>query len=115
MSVNFHQDESNRLVTLRLSGKVSRSEFLTYSSLIDGVIAEHGKLRLLLVLQDFHGLAAAAFFEDLRFEFRHRADLERVAVVAEKGWQKGLAKFFGALNHGTLKVFHIVRAVYLMS
>jgi hypothetical protein len=105
MSVNFHRDESSRLVTLRLSGKVSRGEFLKYSALIDGIIAEHGTQRLLLVLHDFHGLAAAAFFEDLRFDFDHREDLERIAVVAEKGWQKGLARFFGEVNHGTLRLF----------
>jgi predicted metal-dependent HD superfamily phosphohydrolase len=105
MSVNFHCDEATHIITLRVSGKVSRREFMHYSSLVDALIAEHGTLRLLVILKEFQGLSAAAFFEDLRFDFRHRDDLERVAVVAEKRWQKGLARFFGTLNHGTLRVF----------
>ncbi len=104
MSINFHFDEGSKLVTLRISGKVSRDTFLHYSSLVEDLIAEHGRVRLMLVMHDF-SMSPAAFFEDLKFDIRHRSDLERVSVVVERRWQKVMAKLFSSFSHADFRVF----------
>ncbi len=104
MSINFHFDEGSKLVTLRISGKVSRDMFLHYSSLVEDLIAEHGRVRLLLVMHDF-SMSPAAFFEDLKFDIRHRSDVERVAVVVERRWQKVMVKLFSSFSHADFRVF----------
>jgi hypothetical protein len=104
MSINFHFDEGSRLVTLRISGSVTRDMFLHYSSLVEDLIAEHGRVRLLLVMHDF-SMSPAAFFEDLKFDVRHRNDLERVGVVVERRWQKVMAGLFSSFNRADFRVF----------
>lgn len=45
--------------------------------------ADHGPLRLLIRLEDFHGWTPKALLDDLRFDVRHHDDFERVAVVGD--------------------------------
>lgn len=67
---------------------VSASGTLTgdrYAFLEDGLrklIAKHGRIRVLLVLEELDGMTSDAMREDKRFESRHIADIERVAVAS---------------------------------
>mgnify|MGYP006185093905 CR=1 FL=1 len=48
---------------------------------VDEHIKEHGKLRVLLILQDFHGWTAGAMWEDSKFDLKHWRDIERLAAA----------------------------------
>ena len=42
-------------------------------------------------MKDFHGWDAGALWEDIKFDLKHFSDIERVAMVGEKKWQKGMS------------------------
>ena len=45
------------------------------------------------VMPDFHGWTAGAFQEDLKFDFKHRKDIERLAIVGESKWEADMSLF----------------------
>ena len=105
MSVSFHFDDQRRLVTLRLSGRISGEQFLSYTSLLNGLTPIHGPVRFLLVMRDLRGMRPAEFFEDLKFDFGRQHGVERVAIATEGPWKKMLARFFRSLDGDSLRVF----------
>jgi hypothetical protein len=44
-------------------------------------------------MENFHGWTAGALWEGLKFDIKHFKDIERIAMVGEKAWEKGMATF----------------------
>ena len=73
---------SGKLLHVRVSGKLTKESYETFTPLVDQLITEHGKLRVLFEMHDFHGWTAGAMWEDIKFDFKHWKDVERLAFVA---------------------------------
>jgi SpoIIAA-like len=88
------RNEGN-LVTVRVSGKLTQSD---YEQLIPGwerLLKAEGSMRMLFIMEDFHGWEPGAAWDDFRFSTGHAQKVERIAMVGEKKWQKWLAKIGG--------------------
>jgi len=104
MATNFHFDEQSGLITLRITGTVSREVFTDYSALINDIITDYGQVRLLLVMHDFT-MTPTAFFDDLQFGLNRQEGVDRVAVVVGHRWQRMMTDFFSSLSHAAVCVF----------
>lgn len=51
----------------------------------------HGKLNVLFEMVDFHGWDIAVVWDDLKFDVKHFSDIERLAMVGDKKWEKALS------------------------
>jgi hypothetical protein len=69
------------------------------------LIRQHGKLRVLFDMADFHGWDAGAVWEDIKFDIKHFSDIERLAMVGDKKWQHGMAMFFKPFTKATIRYF----------
>jgi SpoIIAA-like len=72
---------------------------------VDAQIKEFGKLRILFVMQDFHGWTVGAAWEDLKFDLKHWKDIERLALVGDKRWEKGMATFCKPFTKAHIRYF----------
>ncbi len=84
---------AERLLHVKVSGKLTKEAYETFAPLVDEQIREHGKIRILFEMHDFHGWTAGALWEDIKFDFKHWKDIERLAIVGESKWQEGMAVF----------------------
>ena len=85
------------VVRVRASGKLRDEDFRMLFSLIDAAAAGQGKIRLLIELHDFHGWDLHGLWDDFKFHAVHCSDVERIAYVGEKAWERlvvGMAKVF---------------------
>lgn len=55
------------------------------------LVQQHGKLRVLFDMTDFHGWEVGAAWEDLKFGVDHFSDIERMAPVGERKRQEALS------------------------
>ncbi|MDZ4820684.1 MAG: STAS/SEC14 domain-containing protein [Planctomycetota bacterium] len=85
--------DAGKLLHVKATGKLTKQSYETFVPVVDRLIQEHGKLRILFEMHDFHGWTAGAIWEDLKFDFKHWKDIERLAVVGESKWEKGMATF----------------------
>jgi hypothetical protein len=88
MSLDLLQDPARHLVEVKVSGKLKEPDYQAFAPKIDDFIKHNGKVRILFDMRDFHGWTLFGALEDLRFGVKHRKDVERVALVGEKSWQK---------------------------
>lgn len=110
MSVEIIQKDASDAVAaniyeVHVSGKLLSEDYEVFGPSLERYIEKHGKVRILLVLQDFHGWTAGALWEDIKFDLKHFNDLERLAIVGGSKWEKGMAVFCKPFTTAKVKFF----------
>jgi hypothetical protein len=88
-----------------ISGKLSQEDYEVFVPLVESLIDQHGKIRVLFEMSDFHGWEAGALWEDIKFDAKHHADIERIAFVGDKKWEQWMAKICRPFTAAGIKYF----------
>lgn len=110
MTIGFHEIDleetpAGKIVTLRIKEKLSRDDYDEFVPMIEGMMEDNSKIRLLVELRDFEGWTAGALWEDTKFAARHFNDIERLAVVGDKRWEKGVTVFIKPFTKADVRYF----------
>jgi SpoIIAA-like len=100
---------AGRVLEVRVVGKLTKEAYETFVPAVDAQIKQYGKLRILFVMQDFHGWTAGALWEDLKFDVTHWKDIERLAVGGDKKWEKGMAAFCKPFTKAEIRYFDLAQ------
>lgn len=87
------------------TGKFEKRDYETFVPAAEKLIKEHEKIRVLFVMHDFHGWTASAAWEDFKFDLKHFNHIERLAIVGEAKWEKGMATFCRPFTTAKIKYF----------
>ena len=100
-------DVASNVVAFRAKGKVTGQDYETVLiPAVEAAVKEHGKIRLLYHIGDeFSGFEAGAMWDDAKVGLKHFTAWERIAVVTDVDWMRNLARFFGFVMHGHVRVF----------
>lgn len=96
---------SGSLLHVKVTGKLTADGYREFAPIVDQLIQEHGKVRILFEMHDFHGWTAGALWEDIKFDYKHWKDIERLAIVGESKWEEGMAKFCKPFTSATIQYF----------
>jgi hypothetical protein len=96
---------SGKLLEVKVSGKLTKESYAALVPSVDDLIREHGKIRILFQMHDFHGWTAGALWEDTKFDLSHWRDIERLAIVGETKWQHGMAVFCKPFTSAKIQYF----------
>ena len=58
------------IVICTVAGKLVRSDYERFSSRFDGMLQQHGKLRVLFEMKDFHGWEPSALWDEIKFDIK---------------------------------------------
>jgi hypothetical protein len=110
MAVRLREENEGRVLVIEASGKVTKEDYEHFVPEVDRLIARHGKISILFEMHDFHGWDWGAAWEDTKFAVHHFRDIERLAVIGEKRWQKGMAIFCKPFTRAEIRYFEHGRA-----
>jgi hypothetical protein len=96
---------TDKLLHVKVTGKLTREAYEQFTPAVDQQIQEHGKVRILFETHDFHGWTAGAMWEDLKFDLKHWKDIERLAIVGESKWEAGMAVFCKPFTAAKIQYF----------
>ncbi len=105
MAIETIQEQNGKLLSVRVSGKLTAGDYDRFVPEVEGLIQKHGRICILFEMHDFHGWTAGALWKDTKFALRHFRDIERLAVVGQKKWQKGMASFCRPFTKAEIKYF----------
>lgn len=105
MAVEVQDVADDKIVEVKLSGKLTKEDYGHFVPVIEEAIQKNVKVRMLVIMQDFHGWTAGALWEDVKFDWHHFRDIERLALVGEKRWEAGMAVFCKPFTTATVKYF----------
>ena len=95
----------DNIVELEIADKLTTEDYALIIGEIEGRIEKFNKIRLLIRLYDFKGWTAGAMWEDIKFDLRHFNDVERIGVVGENNWEKGMTFFFKPFTLAEVRYF----------
>ena len=105
MPIQLDEENDGKVLVLHVSGKLVRADYERFVPEFERLVRQHGKLRLLFDMTDFHGWEGSAVWEDIKFDIKHFADIERLAMVGDRKWQHGVAMFFKPFTKATSRYF----------
>jgi hypothetical protein len=100
-------ESHGKVLAFKLSGKLHDEDYKEFVPLIDKTAAEQGKVRLLVVFEDFHGWDLYALWDDIEFATTHCLSIERIALVGEKKWQAWMAKVCKPFTMAKIQYFDV--------
>ncbi len=98
-------ESSDDLLEVRLTGKLHKDDYDEFVPAVEAAIERAGKIRFLIVMDDFHGWDMVAIWEDTKFDLKHHADIARLAMVGDKKWEEWMAKICRPFTGAKIKYF----------
>ncbi len=105
MPIKIQEQDGGETLIVHAIGTLTKSDYERFGREFEHQVSQHGSLRVLIDLTGFHGLEAGALWEEVKFDVKHFADIERLAVVGDKQWQHGMTTFFKPFTKATVQYF----------
>ena len=107
MTLEFKEENGGKIVAIKVNNKLSKEDYEHFVPKVERLIEQFGKIRVLFEMYNFHGWKAGALWEDIKFDIRHFADIERIAFVGDKKWEKGMSVFCRPFTTAKIRYFTI--------
>jgi hypothetical protein len=105
MALKLTSNAAGKVLHVTVSGKLEASDYERFAPEVEHFIEQHDKIRILFETRDFEGWSAGALWEDIKFDVKHFNNIERLAIVGEKKWEKGMATFCKPFTSAEVRFF----------
>ncbi|MBI3850548.1 MAG: STAS/SEC14 domain-containing protein [Verrucomicrobia bacterium] len=105
MAITLNEKNTSNVLEVRVSGKLTHEDYQRFIPEFERLVKQHGKIRVLFEMVDFHGWKAGALWDDVKFDVKHFSDLERLAMVGDKKWEEGMSVFCRPFTTAKIRYF----------
>ena len=124
LTPHIEEEINGNVLEVDLHGKLTHEDYERFVPETDRLISRHGKIRLLVVMHDFHGWNAGAVLDAIQWNHRHFRQIERLAIAGDETleggdacgafdltfsrklhWQKWLTKFCRRFTSAQVRYF----------
>ena len=105
MPIQLREENGGTILVVQVRGKLAKADYEHFVPEFERLVRQQGKLRVLFDMTGLHSWGASALWEDIKFDIKHFADIERLAMVGEKKWQHGMAAFCKPFTRATIRYF----------
>jgi hypothetical protein len=107
MAIELNEEVGGKLLIISVTSKLTREDYKSFVPKVEELIRKFGKIRVVFEMRDFHGWDASAFWEDIKFDIKHFSDIESLALVGDKKWEKGMSIFCKPFTKAQIKYFDL--------
>lgn len=105
MPIQFKEEDGGKISLVQVSGELVSTDYEHLVSKFERLVRQHGKLRVMFDMRNFHGWDAGALWQEIKFDMKHFKDIERCAAVGDQRWQKWLTEFCVPFTKATIRYF----------
>jgi hypothetical protein len=105
MPIQLKSESGGKLLAVHVNGKLTKSDYEHFMPEFEQLVRQHGKLCVLFDMTGFHGWEGGALWADIKFDIKHFADIERLAMVGDTKWEHGMAAFCKPFTTATIRYF----------
>jgi len=99
------QTDCPKLIGFKLSGKLHDEDYKKFVPEVEALLGAEGKVRLFAQFEDFHGWDLHAAWDDIKFGAKHYGDLDRIAMVGDRKWEKWMAQVCNPFTKAKVRYF----------
>lgn len=97
--------DGSNLLEVVVSGALSHQDYELFLPRVERMVKEHGKIRVLMDMVDFHGWETGALWDDTKFTLQHFGHIERIAMVGDHPWEKWMSTFCRPFTSAEVRYF----------
>lgn len=105
--LNIHHEPGSNVLMTTAVNKLTQEDYNRFLPLAESVIEKHGKLRWYFEMEDFEGWTLEALWSDAKFDFKHRNDYEKIAMVGRKDWMDWLTQMMKPFTSAEIRFFEL--------
>lgn len=105
MPVELIEKNGGKVMEVQVSGKLLHKDYEQFTPEFDRFIEQHGKIRILFEMVDFHGWEPEAFWDDFKLGMKYYSDVERIALVGDKDWEEWIAVICRPFTEAQVRYF----------
>ena len=106
MSVEFIEIDNGKAVEVHATGKLTGDDYQAFVPEFERLVTRHGKISVLLEMRDFHGWDASGLWQDIKFDLRHFADIDKLAMVGDRKWESWMSEFCRPFTRAEIRYFN---------
>lgn len=104
MAIELNPKPEDKTLEIKCSGKLTAEDYHHFEPAVEEMTGS-GKIKILFEMHDFHGWDMGAMWEDIKFATKHCTDVEKIALVGEKSWEKWMAMICKPFTLAKVKYF----------
>lgn len=105
MPIQVKEENGGKIVVIELTGRLVKADYGSFAAEFEQLLQRNGKLRVLVDMKNFHGWDVRGVWEEIKFDVKHRADLERLAMVGDSAWEHGMAALCRPFTKASIRYF----------
>jgi len=105
MPFHWLPESTGKAVAVKAEGTLTDADYQEFLPRLEAVIAEHGRIRLLVDMESFDGWEAKAAWDDFTFGMTHWNHFERIALIGDAAWEKVSVQIMDLLMGGEARFF----------
>ena len=109
MAIQVAETNGRKVLAVRVSGKLAHGDYEHFVPKFKRSLTQHGKLRVLFEMTNFQGWKAGALWDDIILDLKHFSDVESLAIVGDKKWEKGMSLFCKPFTTAKIRYFHVAK------
>ena len=110
MTIKLNEKNGGKVLEVEVSGKLVHEDYQSFVPRFEQLAKQHGKLRVLFNLTGFHGWDASALWDEIKLDVKDFSDVERLALVGDKEWEKGMSVFCHPFTTAKMRYFDQAKA-----
>ncbi len=103
--VHLTEKNGGKILEVQVSNKLTARDYEFFVPEFERRVKSHGKISVLFDMVNFRGWEAGALWDDIKFDVKHFSDIDRLAMVGDKKWEKGMSAFCEPFTSAKIQYF----------
>ena len=99
------REENGGVLLVRAHGRLVKEDYPRFVTDFNRAVEHEGKLKVLFDMSGLQGWNPSALWEEIKFDVKHFSDIQRLAVIGNKEWQKALTVASNPVTHANTRYF----------
>ena len=105
MPIEFNEASGEYFLVVHVWGKLVKADYEQLFPKFAELAQRPGKLRILFDMIGFEGWDAGALWDEIKFDFKHANDFERIATVGDNKWEHAMATLIKPFTRAKARYF----------
>jgi hypothetical protein len=101
---------SGAILGFQMSGRLHDQDYVKFVPIIESAVKQFGKVRMLAQFHDFRGWDPHALWDDIKFSAHHCHDVERIAIIGDRAWERWMAGVCKPFTKAKIQYFDVSQA-----
>jgi len=96
----------NRVLTVTVSERLTKEDYERLLPELEELLQKHGHLKFFIKIESLSGFEMEALWKDIKFDFKHKNQYGKTAIVGDKKWEEWGTKISKIFFDSEMKFFY---------